>query len=214
MISASSLLSCSGEGKLYNSIMSAFGFDMNDYEAEAVIRVLNPDDEGYDDIVKVIGILTLDSAHIAPFENPRDAAAGNRDAILNYMINTSYAAYSGNSELLEEASREYPQYNITTLVPEGDFESTVYRWFGGNSSVKHESTVRYIYLSRVSAYTSTGQPLPVTVSVKINNCVETENTYRVSFTLTDEAGDTESYTSMIMKREDETIYMRYLRVEE
>ncbi len=208
-----SLASCSG-GELYSSIMSSFGFDMNDYEAEAVVRVVPPEDAGYSEIEKMIGILTLDSAHIAPFENPREAASGNRDAILNYMLNTSYSAYSGNSELLAEASREYPQYNITTLIPEADLESTVYRWFGGSSSVKHESSARYPYLSRVGAYTAAGQPMQVTVTVDINNCVETEHTYRVSFSLTDENGETESYSAMIMKREDETMYMKYLRTEE
>ncbi len=211
--SAVSLAACSGGGSLYTGIMSAFGFDMNDYEAESVLRVLGPEDEGYDGIVRIIGILTLDSARVAPFENPRDAASGNRDAILNYMLNTSYAAYSGNSELLSKASEEYPQYNITTLIPEGDFEGTVYRFFGGNSSVKHENSARYMYLERVGAYTAAGQPLSVTVTVNISNCVETEHTYRVAFTLTDETENTESYTAMIMKREDGTMYMRYLRSE-
>lgn len=211
--SAVSLAACSGGGSIYTSIMSAFGFDMNDYGAEDILRVLGPEDEGYEGIVKIIGILTLDSARIAPFENPRDAASGNRDAILNYMLNTSYAAYSGNSELLSMASEEYPQYNITTLIPEGDFESTVYRFFGGNSSVKHENSARYMYLERVGAYTAAGQPLSVTVTVNISNCVETDHTYRVAFTLTDETENTASYTAMIMKREDGTMYMRYLRSE-
>lgn len=211
LTAALTLSACSGE--VYQSLMSALGFDMNDYEAEGIIRVPGTDDEAYSEIEKMIGILTLDSARIGTFESPREAASGNRDAILNYMLNTGYAGYSGNSALLSHASEEYPQYNITTLIPEGDLESTVYRWFGGDTSVQHESSLRYIYLSRVNAYTTTGQPLSVTVTLKINNCVETEHTYRVGFTLTDENGESASYSAMVMKREDETLYMRYLRTE-
>lgn len=212
LTAALTLSACSGG--VYQSLMSALGFDMNDYEGEGAIRVIGSDDEAYSGIVKMIGILTIDSAHIGTFESPREAAAANRDAILNYMLSTGYAGYSGNSELLARASEEYPQYNITTLIPEGDLASTVYRWFGGDSSVLHEDSLRYIYLSRVNAYTTTGQPLPVTVAVRINNCVETEHTYRVFFVLTDENGESASYSAMIMKREDETMYMRYLRDEE
>ena len=206
--------SCSGGEGMYEKLMTALGFDMNDYENEEIVRTLKDDSDTYAEIVKMIGILTLDSARIEPFETPREAASGNRDAILNYMLNTGYAGYSGNSALLEEASREYPQYNITTLIPVSDLESTVYRYFGGDASIRHDNSVRYTYLSRVSAYTTTGQPLSVTVTVKVKNIVETEHTYRVSFTLSDENGDTATYTSMIMKREDESLYMRYLRLDE
>ena len=204
-----SFTSCSGG--VYQSLMSALGFDMNDYEAEPVIKMVGDDDEAYAEIIKMIGILTLDSVRITPFETPREAASGNRDAILNYMLNTGYAGYSGNSGLLTHASEEYPQYNITTLIPEGDLESTVYRYFGGDSSIQHANSVRYTYLSRVNAYTTMGQPLSVTVTVDITNCVETEHTYRVTFKLTDANGDSAEYSSMIMKRDDETIYMRYIR---
>ena len=208
-----SFTSCSAGDGVYEGLMSFLGFDMNDYEGEDVVREVGSDDAVYGEIQKIIEILMLDSTHLEPFDSPRDAAAGNRDAILNHMLNTGYAGYSGNSELLAEASSEYPQYNITTLIPESDLESTVYRFFGGDSSVKHESSVRYTYLSRVAAYTTTGQPLAVTVELKITSLSETEHTYRVSFTLKGEDGGSESYNAMIMKREDETMYMRYLRAE-
>ncbi len=199
--------------------MSILGFDMNDYESEDIIRTLSESDAEYADILKIIDILTLDSIRLSTFESPREAAAGNRDAILNYMLNNGYAAYSGNSELLTRASEEYPQYSITTLIPQGDLESTVYRYFGGDSSVQHGSSVRYMYLGRVSAYTTTGLPLATTVKVKITNASETEHTFRVSFQVTGtgaESGATEtaSYIAMFMKREDEKIYMRYLRAAE
>ncbi len=219
---ALALLSClltscgSAGGALYNNVMSFLGFDMNDYESEPATRILTADDEECAEMLRIIDMLTLDSVRLVPFETPREAAAGNRDAILNYMLNNGYAAYSGNSELLERAAEEYPQYSITTLIPEADLESTVYKCFGGDASVRHGNSVRYTYLSRVSAYTTTGLPLATTVTVTLSNICETEHTYRVSFTVTGTEGEggaevSENYTAMFMKREDETIYMRFLR---
>ena len=209
---AAMLVSCSGAA--YETIMTWLGFDMKDYESEQMVRRVSEDENAYAEITRIIGILTLDNAAITPFESPRGASSGNRDAILNYMLGTGYAAYSGNSELLADAVEEYPQYNITTLIPEKDYESAVYRNFGGDESVTHESGVRYTYLPRVHAYTTTGQPLTVTVTLTVDSCVETEHTYRDGFTLTDESGESRSYNSMFMKREDETIYMRFLRESE
>ncbi len=212
IIAAISLAACSGgEGSAYYKLMTALGFDMNNYESEPMTRFVPSDDEVCGEIERIIGMLTVDSARVTPFETPREASSGNRDAILNYMLNFGYAAYNGNSELLAEAAEAYPQYNITTLIPEGDFESTVYRYFGGDASVIHEDSVRYKYLPRVRAYTTTGQPLTVTVEIELSSCIETEHTYRVSFTLTDGSGGSASYSAMMMKREDGTMYMRYLR---
>ena len=112
-----------GEDSLYNKVMTLLGFDMNDYENEAAIRFPDKNGEDVSEIKEILSILVYDSAEIYPFENTRDAAANNSDAILNYMLRTSYSAYSGNAELLSEAVEAYPQYNITTLIPKKDFES-------------------------------------------------------------------------------------------
>ena len=209
---AAMLVSCSGGA--YNTVMTWLGFDMKDYESEPMVRRVTEDDSAYGEITRIISMLTTDSVVISPFESPRGASSGNRDAILNYMLGTGYAAYSGNSELLASAAEEYPQYNITTLIPEKDYESAVYRNFGGDESVTHGDSIRYTYLPRVRAYTTTGQPITVSVTLTVTSCIETEHTYRVSFSLTDSTGETRRYTSMFMKREDETIYMRFLRAPE
>ncbi len=211
-----SLSSCSGADSLYVSIMTALGFDMNDYESEAVLATIDEDDDVYAELENIISMLIYDSVYLEEFENPRAAASGNGDAILNYMLLTSYASYSGNSELLSSAEEEYPQYSITVLIPATDFENRVYSCFGGDMSVKHTGTVHFTYLSKVDAYTTTGQAVVNSVSIDITSVVETENTYRVEFTLTEptEGEDTGeismSYTSLYMKRDDETIYMKYL----
>lgn len=200
-----------GEGGLYNRVMTLLGFDMNDYESETAIRFPDSDDEIITEIENIISILIYDSSEIYPFESTRDAAAKNGDAILNYMLRTSYSAYSGNASLLEDAEKAYPQYNITILIPENDYESCVYRYFGGDSSVQHYSTSRFTYLNKVGAYTTTGQTVSSDVAINITKCVETKHTYRVFFTLTDSDGTSVDYQSMIMKREDGTKYMKFLR---
>lgn len=207
----SSCASSDDEESLYVKFMTLLGFDMNDYESEAAIRFPEENDEIVTEIKEIISILVYDSAEISPFETTRDAAAKNNDAILNYMLRTSYSAYSGNAALLEEAVKEYPQYNITTLIPKADYESCVYRYFGGDTSVQHSSSVRFTYLTKVSAYTTTGQPMSMEVEIDVTKCVETAHTYRVSFTLTDTEGDSVDYEAMIMKREDGTKYMKFLR---
>ncbi len=215
--SALCLQSCSGIDNAYSSIMTLLGFDMNDYESETILSSVSEEDEVYSQIETIISMLIYDSVYIEPFENPRAAASGNGDAILNYMLLTSYASYSGNSELLAAAEEEYSQYSITILIPASDFESRVYSSFGGDSSVKHTGTVHFIYLSKVEAYTTTGQAVSPPVTITVTSAVETQNTYRVEFTLTeadaaDDGGDlAASYKSLYMKREDGTIYMKYLR---
>ena len=198
------------EGSIYHTVMTVLGFDMNDYENESGIRFPGPKDKIYSEVAEMISILVYDSVDIVPFETTREAASGNSDAILNYMLRTSYAAYSGNSALLAEAERVYPQYNITTLIPNSDYESYVYRYFGGDTSVNHTSTVRFTYLSKLDAYTTTGQPVSADVEIVVDKVVETTHTYRVEFTLKS-ADEVREYTSMIMKRDDKTLYMRFVR---
>ncbi len=206
-----SLSSCADMGEMYNSVMTMLGFDMNDYENEAAIRFPDEDDEIYGQIEGIVAILIYDSVYITPFESTRDAASGNADAILNYMLKTSYSAYSGNPELLSQAEEAYPQYHITTLIPKADLESYVYRYFGGDSSVQHSSSARFTYLSRVDAYTTTGVAATSEVAVDVTECVETAHTYRVAFTLA-EGDETADYTALIRKREDGTLYMKHLRL--
>ncbi len=209
-----SFVSCSGgEGTLYNSVMTMLGFDMNDYENEAAIHFPDKDDEIYGEIEGIISILIYDSVYLSTFETTRDAASGNVDAILNYMLKTSYSAYSGNSALLKEAEELYPQYHITTLIPKADYESYVYRYFGGGSSVQHASSARFTFLTKLNAYTTTGQPVTSEVEVDVTSCVETTHTYRVAFTLS-KGSEEVDYTAMIMKREDGTLYMKHLRLAE
>ncbi len=205
------LTACSREeGSAYHSLMTLLGFDMNDYEHEVGTRFPGVNDPIYKTVSDMVSILIYDSVYITPFESTREAAAGNSDAILNYMLKTSYSAYSGNSALLQEAEKVYPQYHITTLIPKADYESYVYRYFGGDTSVQHVSTARFTYLSKLGAYTTTGQAVSPPVTVSVTKVVETSHTYRVNFTLTGE-NESVDYFSMIMKREDGTLYMRFVR---
>ncbi len=208
------LTSCdTSEGSVYYNLMTLLGFDMIDYESEVGIRFPGTNDEIYKTVSDMITILVYDSVDIALFETTREASTGNSDAILNYMLRSSYSAYSGNSALLAEAEEIYPQYHITTLIPKADYESYVYRYFGGNTSVQHASTVHFTYLPKLNAYTTTGQPLSSDVVITVDSVVETAHTYRVEFTLSD-GEESCCYKSMLMKRDDKTLYVRFVRLAE
>lgn len=192
-------------------LMTFLGFDMHDYENEVQGTPISSDEEMYDTIVSIVRILVSDSASIATFESPREAASGNADAILSYMLSENYAAYTGNLELLSKAKEAYPQYNITTLIPVEDFEGVVYKYFGGDESVKHKSGVRFTYLPKVGAYTTTGAIPTELANIDVILCYETENTYRIRFRILYEGQTSPKYDAMLIKRDDGTIYMRFLR---
>ncbi|HOQ15106.1 MAG TPA: hypothetical protein PKZ58_08515 [Bacillota bacterium] len=192
-------------------IMTFLGFDMHDYENEVQGAPISSDDERYDEIVSIVRMLVSDSASIATFESPREAAAGNADAILSYMLSENYSAYTGNLELISKANEAYPQYNITTLIPVEDFESVVYKYFGGDESVKNKSSVRFTYLPKVGAYTTTGAIPTKLADIDVILCYETENTYRIRFRILYEGQTSPKYDAMLIKRDDGTMYMRFLR---
>jgi hypothetical protein len=192
-------------------LMTFLGFDMHDYENEVQGTPISSSDEKYDAIVSIVRILVSDSASIATFESPREAASANADAILSYMLSENYSAYTGNLELLSKAKETYPQYNITTLIPVEDFEGVVYKYFGGDESVKNKSGVRFTYLPKVGAYTTTGAIPTKLADVDVILCYETENTYRVRFRLSYDGQTSPKYDAMLIKRDDGTMYMRFLR---
>ena len=176
-----------------------------DYENEVQGTPISSSDEKYDAIVSIVRILVSDSASIATFESPREAASGNADAILSYMLSENYSAYTGNLELLSKAKETYPQYNITTLIPVEDFEGVVYKYFGGDESVKNKSGVRFTYLPKVGAYTTTGAIPTKLADVDVILAMKLKIHTVFAFGLHD--GQTSpKYDAMLIKRDDGTMY--------
>ena len=192
------------------ALADKLGFDTYDYMSEAVTTTHESDSETAVILEEFLDILITDSIMLPEFDNMNDAIDLYRDAVLTYMLDTGYSKYSGNTALIEKASTEYPSYNITQLIPEREFESTMYRCFGGNVMITHKDSARFKYLPKVGAYISPVTPVSGGLYGEINTLYETEKTYRVWFTVLGEGLVSDEYFALIIKRDDGTLYVKKL----
>ncbi|MBR4961887.1 MAG: hypothetical protein IKY52_13405 [Clostridia bacterium] len=199
-----SLCSCNAVA----GIVDRLGFDTYDYMSETVHTTHEPDSGIAAELTEMIHILT---PNLTEFDSMREAIQAYRDTVLTYMLESEYARYSGNVALIEEAAKAYPEYQVTQIIPASDFESTMYRYFGGTVKISHKDGLRFRYLKKVEAYISPTAPAQGTDQVNILTVSETDKTYQVTFTVT--AGDIVSpeYFVLIIKREDGTLYFKELR---
>lgn len=191
-------------------LMDKLGFDTYDYMSEKVVVTHAADSETAEVLESFLQILITDSPYLATFENMSDAIRLYRDAVLTYMLDTGYAKYSGNTELLAKAEQEYPEYNITQIIPESEFEATMYRCFGGNVMLTHRDGERFKYLSKVGAYISPVTPTSSGLTADITALSETDKTYRVHFKVVGDDISSEEYFALVIKREDGTLYIKKL----
>ncbi|MBQ8401075.1 MAG: hypothetical protein IJX14_04005, partial [Clostridia bacterium] len=124
---------------------------------------------------------------------------------------SEYARYSGNMELIEEAARAYPEYQITQIIPAADFEATMYRYFGGTVKISHKDGTLFRYLKKVQAYISPSAQSADTGEINILTIGETDKTYQVTFTVTHSDTVSDPYFVLIIKREDGTLYFKQLK---
>ncbi len=191
-------------------ILDKLGFDTYDYMSETVTVTHNPDSEAADLLEGVLEILITDSPDLITFESMGDAIKAYRDAVLDYMLETGYSKYSGNTALISDAAEAYPEYSITQIIPESEFEATMYRYFGGDVMITHKDGNRFRYLEKVGAYTAT---VPLTDSgyhPEITAVSETDKTYRVWFRVVSDTVQSDDYFALIIKREDGTLYIKKL----
>ncbi len=191
-------------------IAQRLGFDTYDYMSEKVFYLHDTDGEVADAVSETLDILTTDSMELSTFDNMTDAIREYRDAVLTYMLETNYLTYSGNTEMIERAAREYPEYNITQIIPQDEFEATMYRYFGGNVKLTHKDGSKFKYLQKVGAYISSVIPTESTLSADISYIGETEKTYRVKFTVVSGEERSNEYFALIIKRDDGTLYIKKL----
>ena len=189
------------------------GIDTHDYESEARLGTLPDDGEVADEIRGMLSMLFQNTPYLTPFDSPAAAAKLYRDGILCAVLGSNYAKYNANNELIDETRRLYPTLEITTVIPAVDFESTVYRCFGGTASVSNASTPLFTYLDRVDAYVSAGIGVNNTAAVTITELYETENTYVCRFYAVMNGETSDAYRLLLMKRDDGTFYMRKLTAE-
>ena len=192
----------------WDALTQKLGFDTYDYMSEEVLAV-------YDGESPIAETLT-DFLQILPPSLPEFDSAGQamqlyRDDVLDYMLRTEYARYSGNAELIQEAQKENPGYQITQIIPAREFETTMYRLFGGSVRITHKDGKRYKYLRNVNAYVASTAPISTEKKIDILQIEETAQTYRVTFTVAIGEEITEPYFALVIRRKDETLYFKQLK---
>lgn len=191
-------------------VRALLGFDVTDYEGEATIATLEVDGARAMELCEMVRILSDDrGVSLSSFSNTEEAVDLYRDAILGHMLRNNYSRYTGNRTELDRAAQAYPQMTVTTLIPQSDFENTVYRYFGG-TTVKNKSGSLYSYLKKADCYTAPVSVSPCDVAIDVQSLEETEHTYRMTFVLSDGDESSGVYTAVFVKRDDGSCYFRSL----
>jgi len=193
------------------NIADKLGFDTYDYMGELVLTTHAADSEIALSLEEVLDILISDTLNLNTFDNMSEAIKEYRDEVLNYILETEYAKYSGNLDMIQKAETAYPEYDITQIIPADDFEAVMYRYFSGNVKITHGDSERFLYLPRVESYIPAINPNPSSKFSKISSLTETQKTYRVVFNVYDNEGNmSEEYFALIIKRDDGTQYIKKL----
>lgn len=192
------------------TLMDKLGFDMYDYMSEPVVRSYSTDSETAKLLEPMLNILITDSITLGEFEKMSEAIELYRDAVLRHMLQNGYAKYSGNLELITNAEKEYPEYQITQIIPADEFEATMYEYFGGDVKITHRDGAIFKYLKKVNAYICNIIPENSGIYPQITSVDETEKTYRVKFRCVSAEETSGEYFALIIKRSDGTYYFKKL----
>ena len=192
------------------SVYDVLGIDTHNYAAEPSLGTLDTEGPIAKEIRTSVSMMFRNSPHLSAFESPAEAAELYRDGILCFILERNYSKYNANTELIAKTRELYPTYEITTVIPALDFESTVYRYFGGSTSVDNRSTDLFTYLGKVDAYISVGIGVDNRAEIVFSELYETENTYVCTFTTRMHEAEGGPYRLLCMKREDGTFYMKSL----
>ena len=192
------------------TVVDKLGFDTYNYMSEKILKSYQTDSETAKMIGGLLDVLITDSEELEPFETMNEAVNEYRDAVLIYMLETSYAKYSSNTALLEKARAAYPEYSVTEIIPENEFEATMYEYFGGSVKITHKDGVRFRYLSKIGAYIPSVAAEKNDLEPNLISIDETEKTYRVRFTVGSSEESGREYFALIIKREDGTHYFKKL----
>ncbi len=208
LLSTVFLVSCmAGNSRLW--VLEVLGWDVENYVSEPTEQTLTPTCNVASELSELVNLLVTDNVSLQPFQGASQAVELYRDTILNDLLRNNYTVYTGNKSLLATAQTAYPHTILSTLIPASDFENAVYRYFGG-TSVTHQNGDAFTYLVRAKSYTSAVQIRDCRTSVTVIDVEETENTYRMRFTLSDEKQTSDVYTGIFVKREDGSCYWKAL----
>lgn len=197
-------------------LLDKLGFDTYDYMSESVTQTHDANSETAILLEDLLQVLVTDSPVLVTFDSMGGAIDAYRDAVLEYLLTADYAKYSGNTALIERAMKEYPEYQITQVIPETEFEATMYRCFGGDVMISHKDGNKFRYLPDVGVYIPMMATMDSGLYADITSLAETEKTYRVRFKVTSEpwedgtVPESEEYFALVIKREDGTLYIKKL----
>jgi len=187
-------------------IREVFGLDVVHYDLEPTQKICATDGETAEMLSEMVHRLSgANSLSLKPFDNASEAVSRYRDALLNDLLRDHYLLYTGNRGTLSSNQNVFPNKNITTLIPEADFESAVQRYFGA-TSVRHTDGEIFEHLSERGGYTAPLQAWVCRADVAVDSLEETEHTYRMVFRLTDGEESSGAYCAVFVKRDDGSCY--------
>ncbi len=186
-----------------------FGKRLSGYRAEATLALHGNEEPLAGELCSALAVLCSDNVHLSEFDTPAKAVELYRDDILNSLLRSNYSAYVGHSVLSDAVLKDYPYLSASVLIPEADFENAAARYLGA-STVSNRDGNYFAYLSRSDCYTTPTQGKALAVELTPQQIEETQSTYRVQFSLSDNDGNTAAYSALFLKRSDGTAYLRSL----
>lgn len=115
------------------------------------------------------------------FSDASRGADQMREGLLFGMLSDAYATYVGNLSYVTRAEEAYPNTHFLVLIPADELEARATRTFG--TSIPHGDAGAFVYLARVGMYTTAAPHLASRAQITPEKLVETENTYRLTFSL-------------------------------
>ena len=196
---------------LFLSSCSLIGAEKTDYSSESVIGSALSDAAVVNELTNIIGALSADSPYLTEFSGTLDAVAKFSDTLLSHMLKTNYSRFSGNTEVLKKAAKEYPHLNISVAIGASDFEGALYTYFNHGGNIRHGDTAVFRYLTKIKAYVpmiSLSSSVPALEIVSID---ETKSTYRMTFYVSLDGELSPAYLATFVKRENKDCYILSLK---
>ena len=127
------------------------------------------------------------------------------------MLTTNYSRFSGNTEALKKAAKEYPHLNISAAIPAGDFEGALYKYFNHGGNIRHKDTKLFRYLPKIKAYIPSTATRANNFSIDVISIDETQSTYRMTFYCSADEQTSPAYSAVFVKRERSGCYIQSLK---
>ncbi len=151
--------------------------NLSDKYAEQQVEGIVTDEEILQTLVSVCECIGY-TDEIVCFEEWDDVSESYSKILLDYLSSKYYEKYSANNELFASLAEHYPTLSVNTVIPEADYENSVYRCFGGYRRVEHVTLPEYSYLPKINAYLAIGEKYSERVECTAVFCEETKDTYR------------------------------------